>query len=200
MKTVLLTGFEPFGGNAVNPSQLVASRLNGAELGGCCVIGATLACEFGRSISQLKGLMERHQPVLVVCLGLAENRADITPERIAINVDDAPIADNFSLKLIFVSSQAIPISSLIIISPSSIPAFIFITVTPVDRSPPIIARFVGAAPRHFGRSDPCKLIANILGMDRILTLSIWPNDITTNRSALKLIRYSADPGLEASTG
>ena len=94
MKTILLTGFEPFGGNAVNPSQLVASRLNGAELDGCRIIGATLACEFGRSISQLKGLMERHQPVLVVCLGLAENRADITPERIAINVDDARIPDN----------------------------------------------------------------------------------------------------------
>ncbi len=94
MKTVLLTGFEPFGGNAVNPSQLVAMRLDGAELGGCRVIGATLACEFDRSISQLKGLMEQHQPALIVCLGLAENRADITPERVAINVDEARITDN----------------------------------------------------------------------------------------------------------
>jgi pyroglutamyl-peptidase len=94
MKTVLLTGFEPFGGNAVNPSQLVAMRLDGAELGGCRVIGATLACEFDRSISQLKVLMEQHQPALIVCLGLAENRVGITPERVAINVDDARIPDN----------------------------------------------------------------------------------------------------------
>jgi pyroglutamyl-peptidase len=94
MKTVLLTGFEPFGDNAVNPSELVAARLDGRLIRGHRVAGAVLACEFGQAIRQLKQRIEQHQPALVVCLGLAQGRGDITPERVALNLDDARIPDN----------------------------------------------------------------------------------------------------------
>lgn len=94
MKTLLLTGFEPFGGHAVNPSQLVATRLHGAEIAGHRVVGATLPCVFGRSLEELQALLAQHQPVCVVCLGLAENRPDLTPEFVAVNLDDARIPDN----------------------------------------------------------------------------------------------------------
>ncbi|MFM1943136.1 MAG: hypothetical protein RI897_2118 [Verrucomicrobiota bacterium] len=94
MKTVLLTAFEPFGGHASNPSELVANHLNNHTIEGHRIVGSTLACEFGKSLHQLKSLLHQFQPSLVICLGLAENRADITPERIAINEEDARIPDN----------------------------------------------------------------------------------------------------------
>jgi len=94
MKTILLTGFEPFGGHTLNPSELIAAGLNGRTVAGHLLVGATLACEFGKSLRQLRALMAAHQPALVVCLGLAESRREITPERIAINVEDARIPDN----------------------------------------------------------------------------------------------------------
>jgi len=94
MKTVLLTGFEPFGGEALNPSGEIARQFDGVEIGGHRVCGAVLPCVFGKSATELKRLMQRHRPALVICLGLANGRAGITPERVAINVDDARIPDN----------------------------------------------------------------------------------------------------------
>src|SRR5688572_13370135 len=94
MKTVLLTGFEPFGGDALNPSGEIARRLDGAVIAGHHVQGAILPCVFGKSATALKGLMRRHRPSMVICLGLANGRSEITPERVAINVDDARIPDN----------------------------------------------------------------------------------------------------------
>jgi pyroglutamyl-peptidase len=94
MKTVLLTGFEPFGGAPLNPSGEIARQLDGALIAGHHVRGAVLPCVFGKSGTELKRLMQRHRPALVVCLGLANGRAEITPERVAINVDDARIPDN----------------------------------------------------------------------------------------------------------
>ena len=93
-KTVLLTGFEPFGGDALNPSGEIARQLDGAEIAGHQVRGAVLPCVFGESAAELKRLIRRHSPTLVICLGLANGRAEITPERVAINVDDARIPDN----------------------------------------------------------------------------------------------------------
>lgn len=94
MKTVLLTGFEPFGGDDRNPSQAIAERLEGALIGKHRIASAILACEFGKSRRQLRSLLTRHTPSLVICLGLASGRQAITPERIAINIDDARIPDN----------------------------------------------------------------------------------------------------------
>lgn len=94
MKTILITGFEPFGGESRNPSQEIAHALNGRVIGNAQVTGAVLPCVFGDSIRELKRLLRQHRPALVLCLGQAGGRAEITPERVAINVDDARIADN----------------------------------------------------------------------------------------------------------
>jgi len=94
MKTILLTGFEPFGGDSLNPSEEVARQLSGAEIARHRVAGGLLPCVFGAALKELKHLIKVHEPVLVVCLGQAGGRTEITPERVAINVDDARIADN----------------------------------------------------------------------------------------------------------
>lgn len=94
MATVLVTGFEPFDGATENASAQVALRLHGWKYGDHHVVGAVLPCVFGESTRTLKRLLKRHQPEIVMCLGQAGGRAAITPERVAINVDDARIADN----------------------------------------------------------------------------------------------------------
>lgn len=94
MKNILLTGFEPFGGESINPSEEIARALNGRTVAGHPVVGALLPCVYGAAIKELKLLMKLHEPMLVVCVGQAGGRAEITPERVAINVDDARIPDN----------------------------------------------------------------------------------------------------------
>lgn len=94
MKTVLLTGFEPFGGETINPSGEIARQLHGAVIGGHRVAGTLLPCVFGAAITELKKQIRATKPALVVCVGQAGGRAEITPERVAINVDDARMADN----------------------------------------------------------------------------------------------------------
>ncbi len=92
--TVLVTGFEPFDGAAHNPSGDLARRL--AELGhpDCRIVGEVLPVSFARAPALLAAAIDAHHPDVVVMLGLAENRRAITPERVAINLADARIADN----------------------------------------------------------------------------------------------------------
>lgn len=92
--TVLLTGFDAFGGEAINPSWLVAQALQGKILQGHLVVAAQLPTEFAASGKRLSDLLRKHQPTLVFCLGLAGGRACLSLERIAINIQDARIADN----------------------------------------------------------------------------------------------------------
>lgn len=92
--TVLVTGFEPFGGGRINPSAEIARRLDGTRIGRCRVVGAVLPCVFGASQMELRRQIRSSKPRLVICLGQAGGRAEITPERVAINVDDARIPDN----------------------------------------------------------------------------------------------------------
>jgi pyroglutamyl-peptidase len=93
-RRVLLTGFEPFAGDTVNPSQDVARALAGAAIAGHEVVVEILPCEFGRSLRVMRAAIERHRPTLVLALGQAGGRVDLSLERIAINIDDARIADN----------------------------------------------------------------------------------------------------------
>lgn len=93
-RQVLLTGFAPFGGESVNPSAEIARLLHGSSIAGHAVEGALLPCVFGAAITELRRQIRATKPVLVICVGQAGGRADITPERVAINVDDARIADN----------------------------------------------------------------------------------------------------------
>jgi pyroglutamyl-peptidase len=94
MKKILLTGFEPFGGDALNPSEEIARQLNGAVIGRHTVAGALLPCVFGAALKELKHQIKLHEPVLVICAGQAGGRAEITPERVAINIEDARLPDN----------------------------------------------------------------------------------------------------------
>jgi pyroglutamyl-peptidase len=93
-RTILLTGFEPFGGEAINPSGEIARELHGFVIAGHRVEGALLPCVYGAAVKELRHQIRTVKPALVVCLGQAGGRPDITPERVAINVDDARIADN----------------------------------------------------------------------------------------------------------
>jgi pyroglutamyl-peptidase len=89
MRPILITGFEPFGKSTLNPSGEIVKSLDSAD-----VVTAILPVVFGQASSRLKELIELHKPSAVICLGQAEGRKEITPERIAINLDDARIADN----------------------------------------------------------------------------------------------------------
>lgn len=92
-RVVLVTGFEPFGGDKRNPSWEVCERLP-ARIAGLRVETLRVPCEFLRSIQVVAGAIERLHPALVVCLGLAGGRAQLSVERVAINTDDARIPDN----------------------------------------------------------------------------------------------------------
>ncbi|WP_278439260.1 pyroglutamyl-peptidase I [Pseudomonas oryzihabitans] len=92
--TLLLTGFAPFGGETLNPSWEAVRRLDGERLGDLTVVAAQLPTEFGAALRALDELLERHRPTLVVAVGQAGGRAELSLERIAINIDDARIPDN----------------------------------------------------------------------------------------------------------
>lgn len=91
---ILLTGFDPFGGAQVNPSWLAVRELSGRRILGHEVIAAQLPTVYGDSIQALHKLLRQHRPVLVACVGQAGGRGKISLERVAINVNDAPLADN----------------------------------------------------------------------------------------------------------
>ena len=91
---MLLTGFDPFGGATLNPSWLAVQALHGRRLLGHTLMAARLPTVFGDSLRTLQALLAQHRPALVVCVGQAGGRSALSLERIAINVDDAPIADN----------------------------------------------------------------------------------------------------------
>jgi pyroglutamyl-peptidase len=100
---VLITGFEAFGddpsGQSLNPSALAVLALQGTHIAGHQVVAAVLPCVFGQSVKILNALIKRHQPRLVMCVGQAGGRAGISIERIAVNLDDAPLPDNAGVML-----------------------------------------------------------------------------------------------------
>ena len=90
---VLVTGFDAFCGEAINPSWQICEQLP-AEVGGVPVVTRRVPCEFRRAIEVVCEAIEREQPSLVICLGQAGGRSHVSVERVAINVDDARIEDN----------------------------------------------------------------------------------------------------------
>lgn len=91
---VLLTGFAPFGGEASNPSWEAAQALEGEVIAGHRIVARCLPVEFGASLRALRQAITGLAPSLVLCVGQAGGRAQISLERVAINVDDARIPDN----------------------------------------------------------------------------------------------------------
>lgn len=91
---ILVTGFEPFGGESINPSWLAAQALGGLSIAGCRVHAVCLPCVFGGSARAMQEALATHKPSVVLALGQAGGRAELSVERVAINVDDARIPDN----------------------------------------------------------------------------------------------------------
>ncbi|HET6434881.1 MAG TPA: pyroglutamyl-peptidase I, partial [Xanthomonadaceae bacterium] len=87
--TILLTGFAPFGGEASNPSWEAVARLDGARMGGHRVAARLLPVEFGASLKALRRALRETAPALVLCVGQAGGRAQLSLERVAINLADA---------------------------------------------------------------------------------------------------------------
>lgn len=96
--TILLTGFEPFGGERVNPAREIVLALDGTNIGAHRVIGAILPVAFAPTLPLLDALLEEHRPRLVLALGQAGGCSELSLERVAINLIDARIADNDGLQ------------------------------------------------------------------------------------------------------
>ena len=90
---ILLTCFEPFGGERVNPAQLAVHRVSGSVCG-AQIVRLDVPVVFGQSVEAVLCAMRRERPDAVLCVGQAGGRSGITVERVAINVDDARIPDN----------------------------------------------------------------------------------------------------------
>jgi pyroglutamyl-peptidase len=91
---VLLAGFEPFGGREENVSALTARMLDGREIAGRRVVSTVLPVRFEDAIDVLSVRLQSVDPELVICMGEASGRNELSVERIAINVDDARMPDN----------------------------------------------------------------------------------------------------------
>jgi pyroglutamyl-peptidase len=93
MTKVLLTGFEPFGKASSNPSGEIVKQISGDN-----IVTAILPVAYTQSSERLLALIAEHNPDVVISLGQAEGRTQITPEKVAINLDDARLADNEGVK------------------------------------------------------------------------------------------------------
>ena len=90
---VLITGFDPFGGEKINPAYEAIKGLED-NIGGAEIIKKEIPTVFKKSIVELEKTIEEEKPDIVICVGQAGGRHDITLERVAINIDDARIPDN----------------------------------------------------------------------------------------------------------
>lgn len=90
---ILITGFDPFGGEKINPAyeavKILPDNINGAK-----IIKKQIPTVFRKSIEELEKSIIEEQPDIVICIGQAGGRTAITIERVAINIDDARIKDN----------------------------------------------------------------------------------------------------------
>ncbi|MES2151723.1 MAG: pyroglutamyl-peptidase I [Pseudomonadota bacterium] len=105
-KTVLLTGFEPFNLETINPAWEAVRALAGWSGEGFAVEIMQLPCVFGAANEVLRDVLAELKPDLVIAVGQAGGRPDFSVERIAINIDDAPIPDNAQCTLVDVAVVA----------------------------------------------------------------------------------------------
>lgn len=94
MHKVLLTAFEPFGGESINPSLEAARQMERVEFRNATIRVAELPVDRHRAVEQAFTIIRADQPAIIIMLGEAGGRCRVTPERIAINVDDFRIPDN----------------------------------------------------------------------------------------------------------
>lgn len=92
-KTVLITGFMPFGGEKINPSWQAVNQLPDT-IGDAKIIKKQLPVSFKGSVDKLDSLIKQYNPDVIINVGEAGGRTGVSLERVAINVDDARIPDN----------------------------------------------------------------------------------------------------------
>lgn len=90
---VLVTGFDPFGGESINPA-FEAVKLLPDTINGAAVIKVEIPTVFGKGPLAVEKAIEEHHPDIVLCIGQAGGRTHITPEFVGINFQDARIPDN----------------------------------------------------------------------------------------------------------
>lgn len=90
---VLVTGFDPFGGDKVNPAYEAVKKMPD-EIAGAQIIKVEVPTVFAKSSQVVEKAIEEHQPEIVICVGQAGGRSAVSFERVAINLAEARIADN----------------------------------------------------------------------------------------------------------
>lgn len=93
MKKVLLTGFEPFGGETMNPAYEAVRNMRN-EIAGAQILKLEIPVVYHEGANRILQVMESERPDLVISVGQAGGRAAVTPERIAVNLQDASVPDN----------------------------------------------------------------------------------------------------------
>ncbi len=91
---LLITGFDPFGGESVNPASEVVMELDGKEINDCEIIAEEIPTVYGESAEKVKELIDEVEPDVVLHIGQASGTHGIRVERVALNIDDARIEDN----------------------------------------------------------------------------------------------------------
>ena len=93
MKKLLITGFDPFGNNSVNPSWLAVEQLP-EQIGNFIVCKKMLPTVYGKAAQEVIATAKAFCPDVILCVGLAAGRSAVTPERIGVNIRQSKTADN----------------------------------------------------------------------------------------------------------
>jgi len=94
LKTVILTGFEPFGQDTINPALKVLAALREETIPDVKLITLQLPVVFGKAYKLITDAITKEKPHLVLSIGQAGGRSAINVEKVGVNIDDARIADN----------------------------------------------------------------------------------------------------------
>jgi pyroglutamyl-peptidase len=97
MAKVVITGFEPYDGSSLNPSEELVKLLDGRNIGRYLIVGKALPLDYSRALDIVKHAITEHAPEFVLCCGQA-NRAAITLEFVGINVRSTEREDNYGNK------------------------------------------------------------------------------------------------------
>jgi pyroglutamyl-peptidase len=98
-RSVLLTGFEPYGGRGLNPAAEIVKSLHGKTIEGHAVVGRTLPVSYRELGRRLEGLVREVEPALAICLGLWPGEPTIRLERFGLNLAHFEIPDNDGLRV-----------------------------------------------------------------------------------------------------
>jgi len=94
VRTILVTGFEPFAAHSANPTEGLAKAVDGRRVGDGAVVGVVLPVHHADAATRVAALVAETNPEAILHLGLAAGRARVALERVAVNVMDYEVADN----------------------------------------------------------------------------------------------------------